>query len=176
MATTSCKETSSTPQSDAAASSTATPTATATATAKPTASALPTVTANPSAAAASNDAAPPGDAGLAATTPAGSTSNVYPWEPAIVEIPGRLAREPVAYSNGPVPVVIFDKPIRIETPGEPDRVLPRVTKAWLSYNGISKDEVDKLMGKKVTYKGALNHMGTAHHLSDPWLDGTVTAR
>ncbi len=175
MATTSCKETSSTPQSDAAASSTATPTATTTAT--PTASALPTVTANPSAAVASSDAAaPPGDAGLAATTPAGSTSNVYPWEPAIVEIPGRLAREPVAYSNGPVPVVIFDKPIRIETPGEPDRVLPRVTKAWLSYNGISKDEVDKLMGKKVTYKGALNHMGTAHHLSDPWLDGTVTAR
>lgn len=174
VTTMSCKETPSTTQG--ADASSATPAAPNTAAASnDAASAAP---AAPSAAAASNDAAKPGDdAGVAAAASAKPASNVYPWEPAIVEIPGRLVRKPVAYSNGPVPVVVFDEPIRIETPGDaPERTRKNVTHAWLSYNGISKEEVNKLMGKKVTYKGMLNHMGTAHHLSDPWLDGTVTAR
>lgn len=54
--------------------------------------------------------------------------------------------------------------------------LPAAREAWLSYNKADKASVAKLIGKKVTYKGTLEPSQTAHHHSNPWLDGTVTAR
>lgn len=152
------------------------------------ASASATVTAKPSASDASVNAAPMADASHAAasaptdaaapssTGASGAVNGRYPWSPVIVQVPGKLVRKQLEYSGGlNVPVVVFDPPIRMqERPGMGSRGLVR--EAWLSYNGISKDEVNKLIGKKVLYKGELNPMQTAHHMSDPWLDGTVVAR
>jgi hypothetical protein len=100
----------------------------------------------------------------------------YVWsQEAVVE--GMLVQKQLEYSPGPVPVVVFDHPITINPKaGDSTPTLANAKEAWLSYNKIDKAAVAKLVGKKVTYRGVLEPMQTAHHYSNPWLDGTVTAR
>lgn len=104
---------------------------------------------------------------------------VYHWDPEPSTIPGSLVIKQIQWSDGPVPVVVFDAPIRVEgKPGETGGAPPMagVKEAWLSYNEMKKADVLKLVGKKVTFQGTLNPAQTGHHLSDPWLTGKLTAR
>jgi hypothetical protein len=118
-------------------------------------------------------ASAPTAAPSASAAPAGGA---YFWnEVAVVE--GTLVQKQIEYSPGPVPVVVFDHPITIKPKaGDSTPALAGAKEAWLSYNKIDKAAVAKLVGKKVTYRGTLEPMQTAHHYSNPWLDGTVTAR
>jgi hypothetical protein len=143
-----------------------------------TSSAMATPTA--SSAAKAPEKAPVHSAAVAASaTPSPSASaggTTYVWSDAAV-VEGTLLQKQIEYSPGPVPVVVFDHPITIKAkPGDSTPTLANAKEAWLSYNKIDKAAVAKLVGKKVTYRGTLEPMQTAHHYSNPWLDGTVTAR
>lgn len=140
--------------------------ATASATAAVTAAAPP----------ATMSAAAPAHAPAPAPSASAASGTGYFWNEQTV-IEGTLVSKQIQYSNGPVPVVVFDHAITIKPKaGDDTPALPGAKEAWLSYNGIDKAAVTKLIGKKVTYKGMLNPSQTAHHLSNPWLDGSVTAR
>lgn len=127
-------------------------------------------------------AAPTHSATVAASAKAPSPSSSaagagYFWNEPTVVVEGTLVHKLSEFSSAPVPVVVFDHPITIKPKaGDDTPPLVGAKEAWLSYNGIDKAAVTKLYGKKVTYKGALNPSQTAHHLSNPWLDGTITAR
>lgn len=145
----------------------------------PAPSSAPVPSALASAAPSSHDAAPRASASSVPSAAASGGQPVVFAFPEIVTLTGTLQQRPIGYSPGPVPVVVFDAPFRLESKvGAPAQTspLPDVREAWLSYNNADKASVAKLVGKKVTFHGTVNRMETAHHHSDPWLDGKVTAR
>jgi hypothetical protein len=112
----------------------------------------------------------------AATPPAASASgSVYGWSD-VVSLTGTLIEKEVLSARGgsiKTTFLVLDVPISVhDKSGEKLGNCDGERELWYAAEG--KPSAPGIVGKRVTFRGRLNPMQTAHHHSNVWLTGDVT--